>query len=65
MFLPLHLLGATGYLRKFIYNYAKIVEPLTRLLNEKVDFVWGKKQDNALTLLKAQLTQAIILVKPD
>uniref|UniRef100_A0A0N5BH08 RNA-directed DNA polymerase n=1 Tax=Strongyloides papillosus TaxID=174720 RepID=A0A0N5BH08_STREA len=59
------LLGATGYLRRFVHNYAKKAEPLTRLLSEKVEFQWGKEQDDAFELLKKELTNAPIMKKPD
>uniref|UniRef100_A0A0K0EA36 Reverse transcriptase domain-containing protein n=1 Tax=Strongyloides stercoralis TaxID=6248 RepID=A0A0K0EA36_STRER len=58
-------LGVTGYLRKFIENYAKLASPLTRLLSDKEDFVWGPDQENAFKGLKGKLIEAPILGKPD
>uniref|UniRef100_A0A0N5C9K1 RNA-directed DNA polymerase n=1 Tax=Strongyloides papillosus TaxID=174720 RepID=A0A0N5C9K1_STREA len=59
------LLGATGYLRKFVLNYAKVAAPLTKLLSEKEEFIWGEEQNKAFELLKDRLTNAPILGKPD
>ena len=44
-------LGTVGQLRMFIKNYAKKVEPLTRLTSN-VPWEWGPEHDNAMNLLK-------------
>ena len=69
-------LGFTGYYRRFIENYAQIVQPLNRLLeghlstkqakvskNKKkaVPWEWGDAQQNAFDTVKQKLTSPPIL----
>uniref|UniRef100_A0A0K0EG40 RT_RNaseH_2 domain-containing protein n=1 Tax=Strongyloides stercoralis TaxID=6248 RepID=A0A0K0EG40_STRER len=58
-------INATGCLRRFIKDYAKVAAPLTMLLSEKVEFRWGPEQDKAFEILKKRLTNAPILAQPD
>uniref|UniRef100_A0A0N5C479 RNA-directed DNA polymerase n=1 Tax=Strongyloides papillosus TaxID=174720 RepID=A0A0N5C479_STREA len=58
-------LGATNYFTRFVLNYAKIASPLTKLLNEKEDFVWTEEQETAFNSLKTKLKEAPILAPPD
>ncbi|XP_077553254.1 uncharacterized protein LOC144168039 [Haemaphysalis longicornis] len=48
-------LGHCAYYRRFEANFSKIAEPLTRLTNDDVPFVWGPEQTNAFDELKARL----------
>jgi hypothetical protein len=57
-------LGLTGYYRRFVQNYAKIVTPLTALLSPKVRWVWTEVEQNAFETLKAALTNPPILAMP-
>lgn len=58
-------LGTTGYYRRFIKNYARLVMPLQCLVRKNVAFSWGQDQQDAFGELKKQLTMAPILAHPD
>merc|ERR1711911_534299 len=58
-------LGLAGFYRKFIKNFATIASPITDLLKEKTEFIWGPEQENAFQILKTRLTQAPILTFPN
>lgn len=40
-------LGMSGYYRKFVPNFAKLSEPLTRLIRKNVTFEWGENEQEA------------------
>jgi hypothetical protein len=54
-------LGLTGYYRKFVRDYAKLVQHLTRLTKKNVPFQWGEDQEIAFQELKSRLTKAPLL----
>jgi len=58
-------LGATGFFRRHVPNYATLAAPLTKLLRKNEKFVWGKEQQAAFEQLKDRLVTAPILRKPD
>ena len=58
-------LGAVGYYRKFIPSFSSIAQPLNKLLQKGVDYVWGKDQQGAFERLKVALVSAPILRRPD
>src|SRR5699024_4412331 len=58
------ILGLFGYLRDYVPNYAKVTEPLTRLLKKKVEFVWNNEQQEAVETVKAELARAL-LIRPE
>uniref|UniRef100_A0A0N4ZD95 RNA-directed DNA polymerase n=1 Tax=Parastrongyloides trichosuri TaxID=131310 RepID=A0A0N4ZD95_PARTI len=58
-------LGAANYFRRFIEGYAKIAAPITKLLSEKNEYIWGVEQENTFQLLKQRLMEAPILAAPD
>ncbi|GJV70634.1 reverse transcriptase domain-containing protein [Tanacetum coccineum] len=58
-------LGLAGYYRRFIEGFSKIANPLTKLTQKKVKFVWGDKQEAAFQLLKQKLCSAPILALPE
>ena len=54
-----------NYYNCFIKNFARITEPITRLLGSKTEFVWGAKQDSAFRALQVALTSAPVLALLD
>ena len=54
-----------GYYRKFVQDFARKSEPLTRLTRKTVDFCWGEEQAAAFRLLKRSLTEHPVLAYPD
>ena len=34
-------LGLAGYYRRFVPKFAKLSQPLTRLLSKEIEFAWG------------------------
>ena len=59
------LLGMAGYYRKFIQDYATIVQPLTRLLKKKVPYLWTEECAKSLNTLKSAMISSDILMYPD
>lgn len=54
-------LGLSGYFRKFIPNYSRIVRPLTNLLKADVDFHFDDAEKSAVEQLKTILKSAVEL----
>jgi len=54
-------LGTVGVCRVFIKDFAKIAEPLNRLLRKEVEFEWGTEQEESMFNLKAALENAVPL----
>ena len=58
-------LGLTGYYRRFIEDFSRITEPMTRLNRKEVKFEWDDRCEAAFQKLKRRLTSAPILIVPD
>jgi len=58
-------LGATGFFRRHVPNYARVASPLTRLLKKDTKFSWGKPQQEAFERLKQALATAPCLIQPN
>ncbi|XP_042041716.1 uncharacterized protein LOC121787134, partial [Salvia splendens] len=58
-------LGHAGFYRRFIKDFAKIAQPLTHLLHNDVDFVFGEECKETFQLLKDKLVSAPIIRAPD
>jgi hypothetical protein len=58
-------LGLTGYYRRFIDGFSKIVKPLTSLLEKDKKFIWSEACQNSFDELRKRLTTAPVLVMPD
>jgi hypothetical protein len=57
-------LGLTGYYRKFVKNYIKIVAPLTALLKKNA-FTWNPTTDHSFQALKEAMCTTPGLSLPD
>jgi hypothetical protein len=58
-------LGLTGYYRRFILNFSKIMTPITALLKRENKYVWSEACDEAFKHLKKFLTTLLVLAQPD
>ncbi|KAL1563897.1 hypothetical protein AAHA92_06316 [Salvia divinorum] len=58
-------LGHAGFYRRFIKDFAKITQPLTRLLQNEVEFDFNDECKEAFKLLKERLITAPIIRSPD
>lgn len=56
-----HFLGLASYFRKFVRDYAWIVEPLTRLTRKDVSWSWGEPQNTTFEKVKQILTTKPVL----
>ena len=58
-------LGACGYYRRFIANFAGIAAPLTELTRKNTRFHWSEEQQAAFDTLKTMMTNTPVLKPPD
>ena len=58
-------LGLCNFYRKFIKNFAKIMEPLRALLKKENNFNWNSEVEDAFIKLKASFTTGEVLIFPD
>jgi len=58
-------LGAVGYYRNFIDEYAQTSAPLCKLLRKGVKYKWNNEQEQSFIKLKENLINAPILKYPD
>ena len=58
-------LGLASYYRRFVPNFATIAQPLHRLTEKTVPFVWNEGCQHAFEKLKEKLTTTPILAFPD
>jgi hypothetical protein len=56
-------LGLTGYYKRFIAKYAKIVEPLFALTKKDCKFLWTPLCQTTFIALKRRLVETLVLVK--
>ncbi|KAK8780235.1 hypothetical protein V5799_018426 [Amblyomma americanum] len=54
-------LGLCAYYRRFVENFSKLAEPLTRLTKDSEPVFWGQDQETAFTELKARFQSTPIL----
>lgn len=55
-------LGLTSYFRKFVKNYSTIAKPLSDLLRNETNFVFGSKKQLAFQTLKEKLTNGSVFM---
>ena len=53
------ILGLAGYYRRFMQDFFKITEPLTRLSRKEEIFVWSKSCQEAFEKVKRKLQNSI------
>src|SRR5205823_6329479 len=58
-------LGMVGYYRRFIPGFAKIADPLIKLLKKKEKWFWTDECEMAVSKFKELLTSAPVLCMPD
>ena len=58
-------LGLAGYYRRFIEDFSRLAEPMTRLTQKEVKFDWDDRCEKAFQELKRRLTLAPILIVSD
>ena len=58
-------LGLAGYYRRFIPDFSKIAQPMTKLLQKDVKFVWSPACEEAFQALKHFLTTTPVLAQLD
>ncbi|KAH8315152.1 hypothetical protein KR059_012016, partial [Drosophila kikkawai] len=58
-------LGIASWYRRFVPNFADVVEPMTSLLKKDRKWQWAERQEQAFNELKKLLTEAPILACPD
>nr|XP_041632108.1 uncharacterized protein LOC121502491 [Drosophila kikkawai] len=58
-------LGMASWYRRFVPNFASVVQPMTNLLRKNQRWKWEQEQQKAFELLKSLLTDAPVLACPD
>ncbi|ONK61029.1 uncharacterized protein A4U43_C08F25350 [Asparagus officinalis] len=58
-------LGLVGYYHRFIRDFLKIAEPMTRLTRKDIKFVWSDTYEQVFEELKSRLISAPVLTIPD
>lgn len=58
-------IGLASYYRRFIKDFASIVEPMHRLMRKNIPYIWNEDCQKAFEILKEKLTTAPILIYPD
>lgn len=53
--------GLASFFRRFVYNFACLARPLTKLTKVDVPWVWGKEQDTAFLDIKSRLVSRPVL----
>ena len=57
-------LGIGSYYRRFIKGFARVAQPLQKLVPENATFEWGEEQERAFEQLKAALTAPTFMAHP-
>ncbi|XP_019166516.1 PREDICTED: uncharacterized protein LOC109162252 [Ipomoea nil] len=57
-------LGLAGYYRRFVPDFTKIAQPMTKLMKKEIPFRWDASCVSAFQELKERLTTAPVLALP-
>jgi hypothetical protein len=58
-------LGLSGYYRRFVKDFSKLVKPMTQLLKKESKFIWSEACEADFQELKVRLTSAPVLALPN
>lgn len=58
-------LGFAGFYRRFIYDYAGITRPMTRLTRKNTPWIWGEEEDASFNGLKRAFASSPVLAQFD
>ena len=58
-------LGLAGYYRRFIEDFSRLAEPMTKLTQKEVKFEWNNLCERAFHELKRSLTSSPIVIVPE
>ena len=58
-------LGMASWYRKFLPDFARIADPLTRLTKKNFRYMWEEEQQQAFDHIKALISTAPVLHRPD
>lgn len=58
-------LGFAGFYRRFIYDYAGITKPMTKLTRKNTPWVWGEEEDASFNGLKRAFASSPVLAQFD
>ncbi|XP_057247157.1 uncharacterized protein LOC130589681 [Beta vulgaris subsp. vulgaris] len=57
-------LGLAGYYRRFVKDFSRVAQPLTKLMKKESKFLWSEECEKAFQELKKCLTTAPVLTLP-
>lgn len=58
-------IGLASFFRRFVYNFATLAKPLTKLTKADVPWQWGEEQEKAFQEIKSRLVTRPILALYD
>ena len=58
-------IGFASYYRKFIEKFSEIAQPLHKIMNEKAEYIWEEKQQQAFDKLREELLKEAVLQHPN
>src|SRR3954464_7998700 len=61
----LKLLGISWYYRRFVKDFSKLANPMTKLTRKGARFEWSEECEQAFKELKERLTTAPVLIIPE
>ncbi|PIO59319.1 hypothetical protein TELCIR_19219 [Teladorsagia circumcincta] len=58
-------LGLAGYYREFVFTFSHIAKPLCDITSTKIQYRWGRDQEEPFNTLKTAISTAPVLAQPD